>query len=364
MICPSCRLFVTAPDATVCPQCGQPLTARRDPRAAGYGSPFGAMPGAPEEAPPPNVGAQRSRPFSSGRFSDASYDDPAFDGGAAYGPTARQGFAPPGQYPPGYNPSGSPPGQMAPPAWAGPPGAPPVLLPPRPMSKKRRVSKVLLGIAGVLGLCLISLGVRVALYLGATALTQTAPKTSAAATITPFPSTLPGETVIFQDALASDTNQWVVDPAHCFYQDGAYHLKDAYICYADTGSIDDANIKVDARQVAGPTVYFYGIVLRRTSQGNYYEFTIDSNSKWSFGKVVNEKYTDLVTQSSLTIKGGLNTTNTLLVRARGSHFAFYVNGAQVGEMDDTTFSSGRVGLVAGTHIEVAYNNFQITRSGG
>lgn len=356
MICSSCKLFITDPDATECPQCGRLLTTGHGPRAASYGGYSGGWSGAMEEAP-------RPRPFPSSGFTDGGYDDSAFDRGAAYGPpTRRPSSFSSGQRAPDYNPYSPPPEQMASPGWAGP-GTPPGFAPPRPVSKKKRVGKVVWGVLGVLGLCIVSLGVRVALYALGTALTQATHTTNAAATFTPFPNTPSDETVIFQDTLASDDNQWSLDPAHCFYQDGAYHLKDI-ICYSSTGNIDDANIKVDAEQVVGPTTRFYGIVLRRVSKGNHYEFTIDSNSKWSFGKVVNDKYIDLVTQPSMAIKGGLNTTNTLLVRAKGSHFEFYVNGTKVGEADDTTFSSGRVGLTADANTEVAYKNFQITRSGG
>ena len=102
-------------------------------------------------------------------------------------------------------------------------------------------------------------------------------------------------------------------------------------------------------------------MLRRPSTGNYYSFYIDSNSKWGFSKHVNNTRTDVIPyQFNAAIKGGLNVKNTLLVRMKGSHFDFYINGTKVGQADDSTYTSGLSGLFGNDNIEVAYNNFKIT----
>ena len=54
------------------------------------------------------------------------------------------------------------------------------------------------------------------------------------------------------------------------------------------------------------------------------------------------KLKDYTPNSALTV--GLNISVTLGVLVKGSHFTFYINGKQIGEADDTTFTSGRVGL--------------------
>jgi hypothetical protein len=170
--------------------------------------------------------------------------------------------------------------------------------------------------------------------------------------------------VLFSDSLASNANGWGDNNGHCFFQDNAYHIKNNYICYAPAGDISDANVTVQAKQVAGSLLYPYGIVFRRTSTGNWYEFDIDSNSKWTFVKTVNETTTTLIDYTPNTaIKGGLNTVNTLRVQIKGTHFVFFVNGTQVGQADDTTFASGLTGLSAGGDAtEVAYTNFEITKA--
>lgn len=172
------------------------------------------------------------------------------------------------------------------------------------------------------------------------------------------------ETILFKDPLTSNANGWLDSNGRCYFQDQAYHIKD-YICYAPVGDISDANITVQAKQVAGPLIYPYGIVFRLDSSSrNWYEFDITSNSHWLFRKVLQGVASLLVPYTpNAAIKGGLNTTNTLRVQAKGTHFVFFVNGTKVGEAVDTDFSNGLAALCAvgiDTQVEVAYNNFEIT----
>jgi hypothetical protein len=192
--------------------------------------------------------------------------------------------------------------------------------------------------------------------------TQVAPK-KGIATITPFPGTTPGATILFQDPLTSNTGDWVND-TNCFFQDSAYHIKDNFVCFAHAGNISDANITVQAKQVAGSLREPYGISFRKAATNAWYDFDITSDSEWFFGKVVNGKEVTLIHYTrNAAIKGGLNTSNTLLVQAKDSHFVFYVNGTKVGQADDATYTSGLVGLSAGgSDTEIAYNNFQITKA--
>jgi hypothetical protein len=173
---------------------------------------------------------------------------------------------------------------------------------------------------------------------------------------------VPGTNVLFSDPLTSNTNGWSDNTSHCFFQDNAYHIKSSFYCLAPAGNIGDAIITVKAEQVAGSLLYLYGIVFRRVSTGNWYEFDIDSNGKWAFFKIVNDTAYRLVDYTpNAAIKGGLNTINTLLVQAKGAHFVFSVNGTQVGKTDDSTFASGRAGLSAGgADTEAAYTDFEIT----
>ncbi|HLW00650.1 MAG TPA: family 16 glycoside hydrolase [Ktedonobacterales bacterium] len=254
--------------------------------------------------------------------------------------------------PPSYPPM-QPPGGMAP-------------LPPAPTPPRRGRSGLIIGTLLVL-IVLLAGGLGVSLYALNARNAQQRQTGGATSTAAPSPTPTPGEVVLFQDSLTSNTNGWANDAneSHCFFKDKSYHVKDGYYCLAPAGSVSDANITVQVKQVAGSLRYAYGIVFRRASPGNWYEFDIDSNSKWVFRAVINNSSSTLVPYTPNTaIKGGLNQVNTLRVQAKGTHFTFYVNGIKVGEAADTMFSSGYSGLSAdGADTEVAYNNFQITAAG-
>lgn len=174
------------------------------------------------------------------------------------------------------------------------------------------------------------------------------------------PTATPSGTIILQDPLTSNIYGWAMDPPYCQFANGGYQVSDR-ICFAPVGVIGDASISVQVRQIQGIPTHGFGLALRHVSQGNYYLFHIVSDSQWLFGKVVNGSLSPILGwQGSNAIKGGLNATNTLLVRAKGSHFDFYVNNQQVGQADDSTFSSGRTGVDAGASVQSVFNNFTVT----
>lgn len=168
---------------------------------------------------------------------------------------------------------------------------------------------------------------------------------------------------LFSDPLTTNVKNWSIDKDHCFFQDQAYHVKNNIVCYSSAGSIGDAQISVQVKQVAGSLLLPYGLVFRRVGLGNWYEFTIDSTGNWGFSKAVNNKVTEEIVPSTpnAAIKRGLDVSNTLLVQAKGSHFVFFVNGIQVGQADESTYANGEIGLTAtGAGTEVAFNNIKIT----
>lgn len=202
----------------------------------------------------------------------------------------------------------------------------------------------------LLGVCVIAIPTIACSFPAGSASSNTP-----AATATPNP-------IIYKDALDGSTkSQWTND-SNCSFGSDGYHIKASYICYSPAGQVGDAVFTVTATQVSGPTTYAYGLVFRRPSAGNYYEFLIDSNSKWLFDKVQGGNTTHLVDfTSNSAIKGGLNQLNTLSVQAQGSHFVFSVNGTQVGTFDDTTFTTGDTGLAGNDGIDVAYTSLNISK---
>ncbi len=372
--CPNCSLLIQDPATTHCPRCGQLLPGTE---SQGLGS-FGQAPAQLYDAQ--TQLSSQSFPSGPGSWPGGQYGATAYGQGtppattgysgsgsspfSAYGtnvpPPPPSGYEPgvPPPPPTGYSQGGFPgtPPVPPPPVWSAPPAPFP---PPAPPRKSR--TGLIVGIVALIFVLLVG-GTAIALFAskGSGGQTSNNQTPTATATTAPTPTPTPGETVFFQDPLTSNTNGWASDE-HCFFQKNAYHIKDGYLCYAPIGQVSNGTITVDAKQVSGTPYWFYGIVLRRESKGNYYVFDIDSNGKWLFGKTVNDDYSDILPyQPSSAIKTGINVVNTLTVRASGSHFEFYVNGTKVGQADDTTFSSGSCGVHGDPNIEVAFNNFKVT----
>jgi hypothetical protein len=342
MTCPSCGLALEQASISVCPRCGQFLSS---------------TPGASENyGPPLDQLSQAPTLFSGGPPPAAPGAWPA---GYAGPPSPSQSAPPPSsgysQYPTAGSPSrpmagGFPPTPSMPLAGSMPPMPFP---PPAPPRKSR--AGIIIGVLVVI-IVLLAGGLGITLHTLKGQSGNSATK-GTAATSTPVPTATPNETRFFQDPLTSNQNGWAAD-SHCFFQNSAYHIRDGYLCYAPIGTLADLSVSVDVQQVSGPDNWFYGIVLRRASKGNYYVFDIDSRGKWLFGKVVNNTYSDILPyRPDPAIKTGLNVRNTLLVRTKGTHFDFYVNGTKVGETDDATFASGKCGVHGDSHLEAAFNNF-------
>jgi hypothetical protein len=158
--------------------------------------------------------------------------------------------------------------------------------------------------------------------------------------------------------MAGTQSDWAND-ANCSFKPDGYHIVASYICYAPPNDVSNVTVSVTAKQVAGVTNHFYGLVLRRASVGNYYDFEIDGNGKWEFYVYKNNQGAPLVDlTANAAILTGLSVANTLQVTAIGAHFVFVVNGAQVGQADDSTFSSGYLGLEGEDGADVVYTNFK------
>jgi hypothetical protein len=150
-------------------------------------------------------------------------------------------------------------------------------------------------------------------------------------------------------------------------RDDGYHITDNSICFLSGGPIKDSYITVTVLQLAGVEDLSYGVTLRRASEGNYYSFEIDGSGTWYFYKAaVDATGASVLTllashAGSPSIRKGLYESNTLQVRATGSHFEFFVNDVKVGQVNDSSYSQGIVGLGGNEKLEVVYTNFMLSQ---
>lgn len=360
MNCPNCGLQITDPQLPSCPRCGQALHASTPGQQAQGGMPTYPGYGAQPSTPPP-YGASPTTPSGFGDQAQTPY------------PGASYGQPPAGQQPVGAQPGYPSYGQPAAPStpYYGQPAAPstpyygqgapagypaPQLgypMPQQPPKRKRNLG-LIIGIPVAIVIVLCVGGFAALAYIG-----SRIPDTS---TTSPSATSTPSN-LLFHDALTKSSHEdgWP-DDGNCTFSSDGYHVKGSYLCYSPANDVSDGSISVQAALVTGSTSRDYGIVFRRTSRGNYYVFAILSSGKWDFYKAVNDSASNVVDpKSDSAIKTGLNTTNTLKVTMKGSHFTFFVNGVQVGTADDSSFTSGKSGVAGADNIDAVFTDYQITK---
>ncbi len=64
----------------------------------------------------------------------------------------------------------------------------------------------------------------------------------------------------------------------------------------------------------------------------------------------------LLSGSSTAIIAGLGQSNVIAAIANGSKFDLYVNHQKVGSINDSSYSQGQFGVIAGGNTEAAYTN--------
>jgi hypothetical protein len=175
------------------------------------------------------------------------------------------------------------------------------------------------------------------------------------------PTATPVEPVIYHDSLAASTNKWEND-THAFYSSGGYEIVGAWFTFSPVSHLGDGTISVRMKQLGGPADQFYGIMFRSANDSLYYVFGISQNQKWTFSLVSSGNGNPIVPPTADShIAGGLNASNTITVRVKSGHFIFYINGAQVGQADNSAIASGRVGLINTVgNLNVVYNDFTVS----
>jgi hypothetical protein len=178
----------------------------------------------------------------------------------------------------------------------------------------------------------------------------------------PSPTPTPGEAVTYTSSLIGAQADWPND-THCSARSDGYHVQIGYICVAPIGNLGDGRVTVQVEAVSGPANDLYGLVLRASDDGKtLYLFGVDTNGQWAFANCTSSGCTAIEDFTlNPVIHRGLKVFNTISIDARGAHFTFYVNGHQVGETDDTAYTSGKVGLVAGVKVTAVFRHITVAQ---
>ncbi len=169
----------------------------------------------------------------------------------------------------------------------------------------------------------------------------------------------------------SGWDTWSSNGSLVAYQDGTLRIfinEPRFDYWSRPGKrFDDVRIAVEATRADGPMNNDFGIICRYKDQDNFYAFLISSDQYAGIMKVKDGNY-QLISGDSMQYFDSIKTgseTNYLGADCIGSHLIFYVNGAKTVEANDTDFSSGEVGLIAGTYdtpgVDIRFDNFVVSR---
>lgn len=157
---------------------------------------------------------------------------------------------------------------------------------------------------------------------------------------------------LLSDSLSSNTSgRWPDDGKTCTFSNGTYHVlvsQPSYLQPCTPANFTGGNyaIKVDVSLLQGNDAGF----LLRMNGDQFYDFEITDQGRYFFRRHdanAGASYVQLIpgTGSSAIHNGA---TNTLMVIANGSNFLLFINGVYVNQINDSTYSSGQMSLVAGT----------------
>jgi hypothetical protein len=196
---------------------------------------------------------------------------------------------------------------------------------------------------------------------------------------TPMPTSPLDPDVLYQDDFTNPASGWPDAEFGNFligYHEPEYyhiviktaHVKAPVVSIPDpaTHNYSDATIELVVQTVSGRTAtdgdYRYGLVFRQTGD-NYYAFTISpTTKKWEVLKSSRSVLAVLKEGVDENIHD-LDLDDLLRVDAQGSNFLFSINDRLVGQVTDTDFPEGTVGLYAenieNTNTHVHFNTLTV-----
>jgi len=211
------------------------------------------------------------------------------------------------------------------------------------------------------------------------------PAATMAAVLTEVPSTssprgaalatapMPANDLLMEEDFGTPRNAWlseVTEQADKGYEGGEFRITVYQPEYSSWSYPDpprdfaDFALEVDARRVSGPLDNEFGVLVRYQPQSDeFYLFAISSNGFYSVQKYQANEWQKLVewTESAAILQG--EAVNRLRVTGQGDKMRFFVNGEPLTQVEDTSFRSGSVGLLATANekggVAVAFDNLRV-----
>lgn len=137
------------------------------------------------------------------------------------------------------------------------------------------------------------------------------------------------------------------------------------LAWASAGrDFSDFHLAVEATHVDGPDDNEYGVLVRMQDADHFYRFSISGDGYYSVSKYDGEEWMALDgdwTPSEAIRLGAV--ANLLEVVCQGATMTFSVNGVQLAQVEDSSYSRGDIGLYAGSFfepdVEVQFDNLRV-----
>lgn len=370
-----------APGAQNCTYCGKPVASaypQQNVSQNPYGSYQQGNAGASNAYPPPYTQYATQGTYSTQAAPSAPqpsvYNQPAYGAPSQpYGSAPQSGYdAPPQSYggsapQPVYSAPPQPYSAASQPAFGASPQpfgsvSQPPIIPSQPPAQ-RRSSGALIGV--ILAIIVVLAGLGIGGYF--LFLKQGGSTTTTSGTPTPIPP-------LYQANLTKDPGNWDCSDAKCSFRADGYHIQalDNYVytayltkVFADT-TIEVKAIMTQGVVTSGTNTSAMGIAFRvpQSNKLSGYGFLVYADGtydlvKWD-DKGNSSHLVDL--SESTAIHKGLNQENDLKLVIQGTSFMLFINGQQLTQTTDSTYTSGYIGLNASTKgTEVIYSNLLVTK---
>ncbi len=189
---------------------------------------------------------------------------------------------------------------------------------------------------------------------------------------TPTPTVMPSGSVLFLDEFNFSSGDWKtisMDGTRVECEEGklVFSVDDPYLdqwsVVGDTYT--DTTILVIGQKNNGPDDNQYGLICRYQDEEHFYAFTIGSDGYGGIWKKEPEGV-KMLSASVLEFHPEISTenqSNTIRADCVGEQLTLWVNGVVVEEVIDNSYTTGNVGLLAGSFSEggvgVAFDHFII-----
>jgi hypothetical protein len=129
----------------------------------------------------------------------------------------------------------------------------------------------------------------------------------------------------------------------------------------------DVSVEVDATKNGGPDDNDFGLICRYLDVNQFYYAVISSDGYYGITKVTSDS-SSLIGRDSLEFSEAINqgtATNHIRFDCNGNVLTLYVNGQQIDQQTDSEYTTGNVGVIAGTYdtsgTDILFDNFFVYR---